>query len=161
MTDTPNDVPRTMFEHNVWANLKLIDACAALDTSALANKDPGAFGSIQETLVHIINGERYYLWLLGGSIGPRAARLPNDLPLAALRAEADASGRQLLALSASPGSIADNATDDPERPVSAAMLFTQAIHHGNEHRTNVTTTLAKIGAPECDVSVWAWWSQRA
>ena len=150
----------TMFEHNLWATLKLIDVCAALDPAKLGEKDPAVYGSIQETLVHIVNAERWYAWLLHGRPGgERVARLEGTLPLTGLRQYADMAAQDMITLAKRAADLPDAIGKDDkgqETPIPVAILLTQAIHHANEHRTNVTTMLAHVDVPDCDISGWAY-----
>jgi uncharacterized damage-inducible protein DinB len=56
----PTDTLTTLFSHHLWANLRLLEQCAALTEEQLAASIPGARGSIQETLQHIVTAERSY-----------------------------------------------------------------------------------------------------
>jgi uncharacterized damage-inducible protein DinB len=38
------------------------------------------------------------------------------------------------------------------------MLMVQAIHHGNEHRAQVCSTLGSLGHPVPDVDGWQYWA---
>jgi uncharacterized damage-inducible protein DinB len=40
------------FTYNLWANLRLLDACAHLDATTR-----GTFGSVRETLMHLFASE--------------------------------------------------------------------------------------------------------
>ena len=40
--------------HHVWATERLIDACAALTPEQLDDAGPGTYGSILETLRHLV-----------------------------------------------------------------------------------------------------------
>ena len=49
------------FRYNLWANLRLLDACACLSDSQLdAPAAPGTFGSVRETLMHLFTAEEGY-----------------------------------------------------------------------------------------------------
>jgi uncharacterized damage-inducible protein DinB len=54
------------FRHNTWANLKLLDFCAGLSDQQLNATAVGTFGSIRDTLVHIVNAEVDYVNLAKG-----------------------------------------------------------------------------------------------
>jgi uncharacterized damage-inducible protein DinB len=57
--------------YNNWANQRLLQACGSLSEEQLGTKIPGAYGTIRETLGHMIRAEGYYLELLtGGSPQP-------------------------------------------------------------------------------------------
>lgn len=46
-----------LFKHNLWGNLRLLDACEKLSDEQLDATSPGTYGSIRDTLVHIASGE--------------------------------------------------------------------------------------------------------
>ena len=52
------------FAHHAWANLQLLDACRALDAEQLATAVPGTYGSILDTLRHLVDSDAGYLNLL-------------------------------------------------------------------------------------------------
>ena len=45
------------FGHHVWATARLIDACLALDPEQLGTTVPGTYGSIIETMRHLVAEE--------------------------------------------------------------------------------------------------------
>ena len=50
-----------LFKFNLWANLRLLEACADLEIVELNAALPGTFGSIGETLVHLVAAEERYV----------------------------------------------------------------------------------------------------
>ena len=56
----PNDTLTTLFSHNLWANLKLLETCAELTSEQLDATIVGTYGSIQDTLEHIVKAEQSY-----------------------------------------------------------------------------------------------------
>src|SRR5918998_4589347 len=76
------------FAHNAWATLQLLDACMALTDEQLATNVPGTYGSIIDTLRHLIGGDAGYLFVLTGGRVPmidEADEARMDIPQ--LRAE--------------------------------------------------------------------------
>jgi uncharacterized damage-inducible protein DinB len=53
------------FAHHVWATLRLVDACLALGPEQLGTAVPGTYGSILETMRHLIGGDSWYLDITG------------------------------------------------------------------------------------------------
>jgi len=54
-----------LFEHNNWANLRIIEACSALSDEQLdAEPQSVTKGSIRRTLVHLVSSQRSYLGTL-------------------------------------------------------------------------------------------------
>jgi uncharacterized damage-inducible protein DinB len=60
-SDTAFETIATLFRHNAWANMRLFDVCAGLTEAQRGSKITGTYGSIRETLQHIVTSERSYL----------------------------------------------------------------------------------------------------
>lgn len=56
----PADAVTTLFRHNQWANLRLLERCAELTEEQLDAGISGTYGSIRDTLRHIVTAERWY-----------------------------------------------------------------------------------------------------
>jgi uncharacterized damage-inducible protein DinB len=65
-TNAPDNPIVTLFRHNLWANLRLLDVCLGLRDEQLDATLVGTFGTIRATLFHIVGAEGYYLNLLTG-----------------------------------------------------------------------------------------------
>jgi hypothetical protein len=50
--------------------------------------------------------------------------------------------------------------DSPARPHATNLLIGQALHHGNDHRTQICTVLATNGYETPDLDVWEYWKER-
>src|SRR5262245_24714805 len=75
----PADTLTTLFSHNLWANLCLLDRCATLTPEQLAAKLPGSVGTIFETLQHVVRSEQSYFSRI--STGQRLNRPENEAPM--------------------------------------------------------------------------------
>src|SRR5262249_23311478 len=73
----PADTLTTLFRHNLWANLRLLECCAALTDEQLVATIPGAFGTVRDTLQHIVTAEQSYFSRI--STG-QLRRRPDDAP---------------------------------------------------------------------------------
>ena len=62
------------FEHHVWATLPLIDACLELDDEQLATDVPGTYGSILDTMRHLVGADHGTCTLLIGRSRRRRSR---------------------------------------------------------------------------------------
>ena len=70
---------KTLFEYNHWANRKLFEVMAQLTSEQLIQNIGGSYGSIRNTMVHILSAESGWLERCGGpERGPRLN--PNDFP---------------------------------------------------------------------------------
>ncbi|WP_420627327.1 DinB family protein [Candidatus Leptofilum sp.] len=148
-----------MFRHNLWANLRLLDACSTLTPEQLEAETEGTYGRIQNTLVHLLAAEGHYVTLLTGVKPERPLSDRDPLPdIDVLRQYAENSGKMLIEI----------AQEDPyettlkvayqgeDHDLRAVVPLVQAIHHANEHRTHVVTILSQLGQEPPELSVWAY-----
>lgn len=147
-----------LYRHHRWANLALIDALAALPAEVLTLSSPGTYGTIHETLAHLVEAEERYLAALNGA-GTIVARPPAEpLALPVLR---EAALRQADALVVLAGQVGEETTVRGTfngRPFDAPAfvpLF-QAYNHGAEHRTNITTILAAHAHAAPPLDLWTY-----
>src|SRR5438128_8415847 len=49
-----------LFRHKTWATLELLDFCRDLDDEHLDATTPGTYGSIRDTLQHLVRAEEGY-----------------------------------------------------------------------------------------------------
>ena len=157
--NTSNPFAFEFLQYNRWANLHLIDTLITLTPEQLASSAPGTYGSIYDTLVHIVQAEsRYYQRLSGVALVPPFSWevVP---PLTAIRSFAEQVSGELVE-AAEKMKITDTFERDwhdeewegqRSRYKSVSMLI-QVVNHGVEHRTNITTILAQQGieAPALD-----------
>ena len=47
------------FDHHVWATLRVIDACLALTPEQLQTNVPGTYGSILDTVRHLVGADSW------------------------------------------------------------------------------------------------------
>jgi uncharacterized damage-inducible protein DinB len=148
------------FGHHCWATVTLIDACLPLTAGQLASPVPGTYGSILETVRHLVGADRSYLSLLGG--GALEMVDEDGLDLAGLRSvmEADAPAWQgLLEQDLDPDRMVVRHRDDgSETHAPLGIRLAQAIHHGSDHRSQVCTALTNLGIEPPSIDVWdfAW-----
>lgn len=148
------------FDHHAWATIRVLDACADLDEDQLATTVPGTYGSILDTLRHLVGADASYLFVLSGG---RAAEIDEAaMDVAALRAVMEANGpiwSQLLAEELDPDVVVVRHREDgSESHAPAGVRLAQVIHHGTDHRSQVCTALSVLGreAPAIDVWDYAW-----
>lgn len=150
-----------LFRHNRWANLRLLAACAALDPEQLgARPAGGTFGSIEDTLVHLLAAEERYVALLTGEPQPEPKlRESEGYPgFERLRARAERSGDALVAMAEEDPyeQILRGRRGEEAYELPAVIPLVQAIHHGNEHRTQITTLMGRQGIEPPDLSGWGY-----
>jgi uncharacterized damage-inducible protein DinB len=146
--------------HHLWATDRLIDACGQLSDEQLSSPAAGIYGSIIDTLGHLVGSDRWYL----GFFPDFAGDLPQlgeaeGASLTELRAEM---GRNLVAWNAILESGLDPDADVPEITpkwefhVPAGFRLAQAVHHGTDHRSQVCTALTALGIEPPEIDVWAY-----
>ena len=75
-----------MYDHHLWATEALIDHLGRLPASRLDRSIPGTYGSMIDTLTHMIDGDSHYLLRLRDPTPPLADDRVG-VPLAQLRSE--------------------------------------------------------------------------
>lgn len=159
----PSDIVRAMFAHHVWATERLIEHLEGLDPEQLDGTIPGTYGSILSTLTHLIDADGRYLVRLHDPSPPpyedQGAR-----PLGELRADLAEHARRweevLDRLDAGSLDAAILGREDyPDTEHAEGMLLLQTIHHGNDHRTQVCSTLGALGQDPPDLDGWTYWAE--
>lgn len=149
------------FAHHVWATDLILAACENLAPEALATAVPGTYGSILDTLRHLVGADAGYLSVLSGG---RVTRIDEDaMDLAGLRATMrvhEPVWQQVLAADPDVDQVLVRRRDDgssTEAPIGVRLA--QVLHHGTDHRSQVCTALSALGVEPPDIDVWAWaWS---
>ncbi len=148
------------FRHNLWANLRLLDACARLSDAQLdAPAAAGMFGSVHQTLLHLFTAEegyaRHYRFT-GPAPTPRLADLSAFPGFDELRRRAQSSGEELIAVAerGDLGRILSLDAGTYEAPVIIVLI--QAINHGIDHRSQIATLLSQQGIALSDLDGWAY-----
>lgn len=144
------------FGHHVWATEQLLDACAALAPEQLQTTVPGTYGSIIDTLRHLVAADRNFVRRFPG--GADLPAVEEDATLADLRAVTSADGRvwaALLATDIDPDADTVSRNDELEFHNPVGVRLAQALHHGTDHRSQVCTALTSLGITPPDIDVWA------
>jgi uncharacterized damage-inducible protein DinB len=147
-----------LIRYNNWANAKVFAACQMLTEEQLAASAPGAYGSIHATLGHIIAAEADYTNRLTGE-GPQPLFRWEDRPgLDDIFAFSSIVASALLdaVQRVPPDHIVHEEEDGNTMDYKASLLFIQAINHGIEHRTNITTILSGLDLPTPEVDGWGY-----
>jgi uncharacterized damage-inducible protein DinB len=149
------------FAHHVWATVRLIDACLPLTPAQLATSVPGTYGSIIQTLRHLVDGDGFYLYGLTGDRGH--AIDTEQMDLRELQSAIKTTGTawsQLLAQTPDPDAITLEFDDDGfERRATTGIRFAQALHHGTDHRSQICTALTNLGLEPPIIDVWEFGKQ--
>jgi len=147
------------FAHHVWATTRLIDACLALDTKQLATAVPGTYGSILETMRHLVEGDSDYLSIMTGDRSHLIETEHMDLPELRVVMENDgALWSRLLAHDLDPNAMVKeiDADDGYERDATTGIRLAQALHHGTDHRSQICTALTALGVEPPGIDAWTY-----
>lgn len=148
-----------LFGHNTWSNLRLLDACNSLSDEQLDATVPGTFGTIRDTLLHIVGAEVSYIARSTGRM-PGEPMMPGGPPpsIDKLREDAQWCGEEFLQLAQNAGSEDIVQQDWRGRRANYPLtsLLTQVINHSTEHRTQIATILTQQGIEPPDMSGWAY-----
>jgi len=147
------------FKYNLWANLRLLDACAQLSDAQLDETMQGTFGSVRETLMHIFTSEEGYARHFNFT-GPTPTPWLQDFTefpgFAELRQRAERSGKELIAI-AEQGDLdkilhLDGGTYD----ASVIIVLIQAMDHASDHRSQIATLLSQQNITLPGLDSWAY-----
>jgi uncharacterized damage-inducible protein DinB len=142
-----------LFEHNNWANQKIIDACYALSASELdAEPQSAVKGNIRNTLVHLVSSQRGYLALLTLPVGDRPT---GQLEFAELPESVRSSGEGLLALAKGEGVSMDSRLQTRDGFYTEPwVVMLQVINHATEHREQIKSMLSALGVTPPSIDGW-------
>lgn len=144
------------FGHHVWATLRLIDTCLTLPPEQLGTAVPGTYGSIIDTMRHLVAADASYLFVLSGGSAPEIEE--DRMDLRELRAAMEANGPAwagLVAGDLDPDAIVVRHRDDgSESHAPAGIRLAQALHHGTDHRSQVCTALTTLGVEPPAIDAW-------
>jgi uncharacterized damage-inducible protein DinB len=146
-------VLRRGFEVHEWATETLLARCAELPADQLALTAPGTFGSILDTLDHMVSSNRSYLSRLQGT--GRQPRL-NAAAVEPLQEHFSRTSEGWLAYLDSKPDFDDEIDMSDGTKVPAWVIVAQALHHGNDHRTHVGTVMMHHGLSAPSVTPWAY-----
>ena len=151
-------IVRDAFEHHLWANEQILDACVGLSAAQLMEQVPGTYGPIIATLRHLIQADSFYLWVQRGSTG-KMMDSSNSLGIDELRsanAGHAAEYRELLAGPLDPDAEVAEHGDGWDFVATLGIRVAQIVHHGSDHRSQVCTGLTALGIEPPEIDLWAY-----
>ena len=158
----PTDTLTTLFSHNLWANVGILEQCANLTSEQLDATISGAFGSIRDTLQHIVTSEQSYLYRI--RTGQPLARPEDAAPLtiAEMLESVRTTGAGFIEWA--PKVQADDTVqvdweDGTLREVPKSIYLTQVINHATEHRTQIKAMLRQLGLQPPALDSWAYFDE--
>jgi uncharacterized damage-inducible protein DinB len=143
------------FAHHIWASERLIDECTALTPEQLRTPVPGTYGSIIDTLRHLVRSDGWYLSFFREGI----TRADEEATLGELRSAITRNGAAWVeVLAGELDADADIVEYDNGWEVHSPLgvRLAQVIHHGSDHRSHVCTGLSILGRTPPEIDVWAY-----
>ncbi|MBZ5694101.1 MAG: DinB family protein [Acidobacteriia bacterium] len=143
---------RTLYEYNSWANHRTLDSCASLTPEQFTRDLSSSFGSVRDTLVHIMGAE--WIWLERWH-----GRVPAGLPAARDFPDIESVRRRWAEVERDlTDFIASLTPEDLQRTIQfktlAGVPISQALwpclqhlaNHSTYHRGQIATLLRQLGA---------------
>lgn len=150
---------RAMAFNNLWANHRLLAACAGLSQEDFVAKRTGFFPSLRATLNHILVIDRFYVDAMeGGTLGPAAWADPEPCAtLPELKVAQEAVDRRLIAVveAAAKTGLAHVVSVHRGAPIQRERLdrlllhlFQHQIHHRGQAHAMLSGT--PVAPPQLD-----------
>jgi uncharacterized damage-inducible protein DinB len=150
-----NGVLLELYRHKTWATLRLIEHCQGLDDEHLDATIPGTFGTIRDTMRHLVRSEEGYFWTVTGErLSEPIADGP--VPLAELAERIRRLGPRWEALAQDADAASREVTTRDGWRMRGAVPMAQAIHHADDHRSHVLSILGARGLEVPDLDVWGY-----
>jgi uncharacterized damage-inducible protein DinB len=157
----PTDALTTLFRHNLWANLRLLEQCTELSTKQLNATITGTFGSIRETLQHIVYAEQSYFARISTGEPPFRPEDAPPLTLAEMVESVRMTGVGFIEWA--PKIQANDSVmlnwDGQPREVPKTTILTQVINHATEHRAQIMAILTQIGIQPPSLDSWSYFDE--
>jgi uncharacterized damage-inducible protein DinB len=155
----------TFFDYSYWANRKLFEVLSQLTTEQFTQPVGGSYGSIRNTLVHMMSTEWGWLDRSGGT--PRGPRLnPADFPTFRSVVEqwrrVEEYVRQFLARARDEDldRVVEFAIGDgPKQALSVGQMMHHGAVHGVHHRGQIALLLRTLGCIPGNFDIVFYYSQ--
>ncbi|HJX68254.1 MAG TPA: DinB family protein [Candidatus Limnocylindrales bacterium] len=151
------------FQHHTWATEQLIRHLHGLPEEALTASAAGVYGEVLATLSHMLEADARYLRYLEGPVPPSRTG-PDPVhsldELAEMLRDQAVRWRVVLSRLGELDVTLPARRERPEFPHATNLMVVQALHHGNDHRTQICTVLSVNGYAAPDLDVWSYWMDR-
>jgi uncharacterized damage-inducible protein DinB len=139
-----NEVLIELVRHKTWATLRLIEVCQGLDEDVLGLTTPGTYGTIRDTLQHLVAADESYLGTVTGE-RPAQPLSADPVPLKDLARLTLQLGLRWEAVAEDPEAATREITTGDGWRTPASVPIAQAIHHAECHRGHVMSVLGAHG----------------
>ena len=156
------DTLTTIFSHNLWANIKLIDICANLSIEQLTAPVLGTYGSIYDTFRHIARAEQSYFSRISTGLQYQAPEGTHQMNFVDIRESLSKTGEGLIEwvqkIQAGDKVLID--WDGTPRDVPKVILLNQAINHATEHRAQIMVIMTQLGVQPPSLDSWTYFDEQ-
>jgi uncharacterized damage-inducible protein DinB len=161
------EVARQLFAYDAWANRRTFGACAALTPEQFTRQLGSSFGSVRDTLAHILGAQFVWLERFHGRV-PAGLLPPSDFPDIASLTARSAELQQGLTGYVNQLSPEDLAASFEYRDLKGNahrnvrwQALQHLANHGTYHRGQITTLLRQLGAKPVSTDLIGFYRERA
>jgi uncharacterized damage-inducible protein DinB len=149
-----------MFSHHLWANLGILEVCAMLNDEQFDTSIEGTYGSIRDTLRHIVLAEKSYFSRISTGQMYRHPKDAAPLTLADMTESVRTTGEGLIEWVAKVQAedTVEIDWDGTLRQVPKTIILTQVINHATEHRAQIMTILTQLGIEPPELDSWTYFN---
>ena len=147
------------FKYNLWANLRLLDACEQLTGAQLDTTMNGVYGSVRETLMHLVSAEEGYARHFNFTGRDPIPPLEETDPFPGfgeLRRRIERSGKELIAMAEQADLDQVLHLDGGTYDAEVIIIMIQAINHGVDHRSQIATLLSQQDIEPPWLDAWSY-----
>ena len=154
-----------LFDYGYWANEKLFSVLARLTTEEFTRDVAGSYGSVRNTLVHVLSAEWGWIERCGGARrGPalKAADYPTVESLVRAWRLVERYARELLAALTDEDlgrTVEFSFGGEPGQVRTIGQLLHHAANHGVHHRGQAALLLRCLGHPPGNVDLLVFYSR--
>lgn len=156
----------TLFDYCYWANQKLCEVVARLTPEEFTQPIAGSYGSVRNTLVHVLSAEWGWLDRCGGAARGNAL-IPSDYPTQTILIrqwrQVEGHLREFL------GTLKDEDLESgvefslgegPKQTMRLGALLHHAAIHGVHHRGQVSLLLRSLGHAPGNFDILLYYGRR-
>jgi uncharacterized damage-inducible protein DinB len=154
----PTDTLTTLFSHNLWANKQLLERCAELSREQMDATVVGTYGSIRETLLHLVLAEHGYFSRISTGERYRRPKDAESMTISDMIASVEETGSGLIEW-AHKVQAEDKVTVDADGTpleVPKTIILTQVINHATEHRAQIMVIMTQLGVQPPELDAWTY-----
>jgi uncharacterized damage-inducible protein DinB len=135
----------------------MLEACRGLTDDELDTTVEGTYGTLRDTITHLIRAESGYAFrLVGGErVFGREEPYPGvDRALEVL--EQTGATLEKAAAELDPDRVIEIVTEEETLQVPGFVVLLQAVNHATDHRSHIATILTQLGHQPPDLDLWSY-----